>query len=52
MKLRETEFFQQYTAVVAGTFLLVMTLSFMSIPFTVNLPDHSAGSVVRSLFVK
>ena len=42
MKLRETDFFQQYTAVVAGTFLAVMTFAFISIPLTLEIPLESA----------
>ncbi|WP_164844369.1 hypothetical protein [Azoarcus sp. DN11] len=41
MKLRQTEFFKQYTAVVAGTFLLVMTYAFIEIPLTLNAPVAS-----------
>jgi len=36
MKLSQTEFFKQYTAVVAGIFLLVMTSEFIGIPFTLG----------------
>ncbi|NMG44486.1 hypothetical protein GPA22_12180 [Aromatoleum toluvorans] len=49
MKLRQTEFFKQFTSVVAGTFLLVMTYAFIEIPLTLNasvagLQSHSVAT--------
>jgi hypothetical protein len=32
MKLRETDFFQEFTAIVAGCLLVVATAAFVSIP--------------------
>jgi len=42
MKLSETDFFLQFTAVVAGTFLAVMTFAFVSIPLTLDGPVDGA----------
>lgn len=38
MKLRDTEFFKQFTAVVTATFLVVMTFAFVAIPVTLATP--------------
>jgi hypothetical protein len=43
MKLRDTEFFQQITAVVAGLILVVASVAFVSIP--VVLAGHPGESV-------
>jgi len=43
MKLRETEFFQQITAVIAGLVLLVASVAFVSIPFVLG--SHPGDSV-------
>lgn len=32
MKLRETEFFQEFTAIIAGCVLLMASVAFVSIP--------------------
>ena len=42
MKLRDTEFFKQYTAVVCGTFLLVMTFAFVGIPLSLTVQAGAA----------
>lgn len=43
MKLRETEFFQQFSALVIGCVLFVASVAFLSIPLT--LANHPWGAV-------
>jgi hypothetical protein len=43
MKLRETEFFQEFTAIVAGCVLLVASVAFVGIPLSLA---HNPGDRV------
>ena len=44
VKLRETEFFQQFVAVVAGVFLAVASFAFLAIPLSI-----APAEIVRHL---
>jgi hypothetical protein len=45
-KLRETDFFQEFTAIVAGCLLVVATAAFVSIPASLA---HNPWDAVRSV---